>query len=408
MPTRCTPWPAMPTFGAVARRHDVHLRARCRPQRGGQPLGPGHHAHERRRRAPDPAGDHRPTAHAQRAGRPAPGRPGHRRRPGRPTGGAGMLRRGHRPRRGAPGNLGPRPPRLARRRPRSTARLGRRHLRRSRPDERPGRGRRRSHHRDDRLRPAARRAPSLPEHCFAAGILAAAQQGEIEASRCPMLFVDYLGPSLDTTISAIGNAIWLLATHPDQWQLLRADPASGQATVNEALRLESPISCFTRVAEVDTVVDGVRPPGRIPGAGQLRLGQPRRATLARPRALRHHPRESPASLPSATVSTPAWAWASPASKPRPSCSALIAATSRIELAGRPGAEAQQPHPLVPVAPPSSSPRPDRAKVWSNAERTPPHFLPPDLTVCQVLVGRKTGGRRRSKCHRGALREEEST
>ena len=97
----------------------------------------------------------------------------------------------------------------------------------------------------------------LPQHCFAAGILRAAQQGEIEATRCPMLFVDYLGPALDTTISAIGNAIWLLATHPDQWQLLRDEPERVKAAVNEALRLESPISCFSRVAEVDAVVDGV-------------------------------------------------------------------------------------------------------------------------------------------------------
>jgi cytochrome P450 len=101
---------------------------------------------------------------------------------------------------------------------------------------------------------------SLPDHCFAAGILRAARQGEIVASRRPMLLVDYLGPSLDTTISAIGNAIWLLATHPDQWQLLRDDPHRVKATVNEALRLESPISCFTRVAKVDTVIDRVHLP----------------------------------------------------------------------------------------------------------------------------------------------------
>jgi cytochrome P450 len=101
---------------------------------------------------------------------------------------------------------------------------------------------------------------SLPERCFAARILRAAAHGEIDASRCPMLFVDYLGPSLDTTISAIGNAIWLLATHPDQWHLLQDEPHRIKAAFNEALRLESPISCFTRVAEVDAVVGGVELP----------------------------------------------------------------------------------------------------------------------------------------------------
>ena len=65
-----------------------------------------------------------------------------------------------------------------------------------------------------------------------------------------MLFIDYLAPSLDTTISAIGNAVWLFATHPDQWQLLRQEPDRVKAALNEVLRLESPISCFTRVANV--------------------------------------------------------------------------------------------------------------------------------------------------------------
>jgi cytochrome P450 len=100
----------------------------------------------------------------------------------------------------------------------------------------------------------------LPEHCFGARIQRAVERGEVERSRCPMLFIDYLAPSLDTTISAIGNALWLFATHPDQWQLLRREPRRVKAAFNEALRLESPISCFTRVASTDAVVDGVELP----------------------------------------------------------------------------------------------------------------------------------------------------
>lgn len=100
----------------------------------------------------------------------------------------------------------------------------------------------------------------LPPECFGARIQRAAAAGEIEPDRCPMLFVDYLAPSLDTTISAIGNAMWLFATHPDQWQLLRAEPHRVKAAFNEALRMESPISCFTRVARVATDVGGVEVP----------------------------------------------------------------------------------------------------------------------------------------------------
>ena len=98
------------------------------------------------------------------------------------------------------------------------------------------------------------RAASRPASC------APPSGARSSRSRCPMLIIDYLAPSLDTTISAIGNAVWLFATHPDQWQLLRDEPQRVKAAFNEALRLESPISCFTRVARVDTDVGGVELP----------------------------------------------------------------------------------------------------------------------------------------------------
>jgi cytochrome P450 len=87
----------------------------------------------------------------------------------------------------------------------------------------------------------------LPEGSMAAKILDAADRGEITKEQCPVLMTGYLAPSLDTTISAIGNAIWLFATNPDQWELLREDPSRVKVAFNEAIRLESPISCFSRV-----------------------------------------------------------------------------------------------------------------------------------------------------------------
>lgn len=97
----------------------------------------------------------------------------------------------------------------------------------------------------------------LPAGSMAARILEAAARGEIDRSRCPMMIIDYLAPSLDTTISGIGNAIWLLATHPDQWELLRERPQRVKQAFNEALRVETPISCFTRVAKAGATVGDV-------------------------------------------------------------------------------------------------------------------------------------------------------
>ena len=89
-----------------------------------------------------------------------------------------------------------------------------------------------------------------------AAVLEAARRGEVEARHVPGLIVDYLAPSLDTTISAIGNAIWLLGSHPDQWAALKADPDLVPNAFNEVLRFRSPVRAFTRVTTDATTLAG--------------------------------------------------------------------------------------------------------------------------------------------------------
>jgi cytochrome P450 len=100
----------------------------------------------------------------------------------------------------------------------------------------------------------------FPAGSMGAGVMAAAANGEIEANECPALLIDYLGPSLDTTISALGSAIWLFGKHPDQWDLLRAEPHRAHNAFNEVLRLESPITGFTRVCPTAADIDEVTVP----------------------------------------------------------------------------------------------------------------------------------------------------
>jgi cytochrome P450 len=77
-------------------------------------------------------------------------------------------------------------------------------------------------------------------------VLAAVDAGTVAESEVPPLMIDYLAPSLDTTISAISSALYLFATHPDQWQAIRADPALIPNAVNEVVRIESPLRAFSR------------------------------------------------------------------------------------------------------------------------------------------------------------------
>jgi cytochrome P450 len=100
-------------------------------------------------------------------------------------------------------------------------------------------------------------ARDLAPRSLGAGVLAAADEGRIATAQCPALLIDYLAPSLDTTISGVGSAIWLFASHPDQWAKVRADHTLIPNAFNEVLRLETPIRGFCRHVAQSTMFEGV-------------------------------------------------------------------------------------------------------------------------------------------------------
>jgi cytochrome P450 len=70
------------------------------------------------------------------------------------------------------------------------------------------------------------------------------------------LVLDVLIGGIDTTQSQLAHALRLLAEHPDQWALLREDPAGrAPAAVEEALRYE-PITPFTARILIEDVEHG--------------------------------------------------------------------------------------------------------------------------------------------------------
>jgi cytochrome P450 len=100
------------------------------------------------------------------------------------------------------------------------------------------------------------RERSVLEGSIAHELLCAADAGKLAHAECPALMVDYLAPSLDTTISAISNAVYLLAAHPEQWQLLKNEPNLLPNAINETIRYESPLRAFARQVRDDTDIDG--------------------------------------------------------------------------------------------------------------------------------------------------------
>jgi cytochrome P450 len=103
---------------------------------------------------------------------------------------------------------------------------------------------------------AARRADgdSIPSDDLISALMKAEEAGDrLSDDELRNLVLNILVGGVDTSQSQLAHAVRLLATHPEQWQLLRGDPR-GLATkaVEEALRFE-PITPFTARILIDEV-----------------------------------------------------------------------------------------------------------------------------------------------------------
>jgi cytochrome P450 len=95
---------------------------------------------------------------------------------------------------------------------------------------------------------------------WAARLYAAVDAGRIEAGDVTGMLIDYVAPSLDTTILGTGHLLFQLGRHPDQWDRVRNEPALIPRAIHEALRLESPVRAFSRLAVEEYLVDGTAIP----------------------------------------------------------------------------------------------------------------------------------------------------
>lgn len=91
-------------------------------------------------------------------------------------------------------------------------------------------------------------------------LYAAADAGEITQEEAGMLVRSFLSAGVDTTVTGLGNALWCLATHPAEFDKLRADPSLARPCFEEVLRFTSPVHTFCRTADLDTEVSGVAVP----------------------------------------------------------------------------------------------------------------------------------------------------
>ena len=76
----------------------------------------------------------------------------------------------------------------------------------------------------------------------------------------PEGIVAYTWPGIDTTVNTLGVAVYLFATHPDQWDLVRNDPSLIPSAFAEVLRLHAPVHYFTRLTTEPVDIDGLEVP----------------------------------------------------------------------------------------------------------------------------------------------------
>ncbi|MFJ7134376.1 cytochrome P450 [Streptomyces fungicidicus] len=103
---------------------------------------------------------------------------------------------------------------------------------------------------------SAVRADDLAEGSVGRGIFEAEARGAIPPDTAGHIIHQYLGAGVDSTIAAIGNIVALLASHPDQLALVRADPSLVPAAFNEVLRFWPPINAWGRLATRDVDING--------------------------------------------------------------------------------------------------------------------------------------------------------
>ena len=89
-------------------------------------------------------------------------------------------------------------------------------------------------------------------------IFDAADAGELSEAEAGMLVRSFLSAGIDTTVYGLGNALYCLASHPEQWKILRENPNLIRGAFEEVLRYEAPVQTFFRTTTRPIDVGGVR------------------------------------------------------------------------------------------------------------------------------------------------------
>jgi cytochrome P450 len=89
-------------------------------------------------------------------------------------------------------------------------------------------------------------------------IFEAVDSGELTEPEAGMLVRSFLSAGIDTTVYGLGNALYCFVRHPEQWAILRENPALIRGAFEEVLRFEAPVQTFFRTTTKAVDVSGVK------------------------------------------------------------------------------------------------------------------------------------------------------
>ncbi|WP_225883603.1 cytochrome P450 [Sphingomonas aliaeris] len=95
---------------------------------------------------------------------------------------------------------------------------------------------------------------------WGAGVYAAADRGECSEAEAERLVRSFLTAGIDTTVNGIGHLVLALATHPDEYANVRANPALEKRALDESLRWDSTVQTFFRTTTRDVEIAGTTIP----------------------------------------------------------------------------------------------------------------------------------------------------
>jgi cytochrome P450 len=99
---------------------------------------------------------------------------------------------------------------------------------------------------------------SLASNGFGAEIYKAVDSGQIDEREGNLLVRSFLSAGTETTITGLGHTLYYLAADPEQWAIVRDNPAKGRAAFEEMLRLDPPAQFLGRTTKEPVLFQDVQ------------------------------------------------------------------------------------------------------------------------------------------------------